>query len=252
MPLTADLDDVESLDIDEFVFGLRVALDAGAEVVIDKGAEDDLGGLYAHFRSERHNSRGVAAELRNGQGLRKANISSSPFPLAFDLDILQAHSHLAPRETFDPGTDYAANSAGGCPNETEHALAMPVSLVSDQLSRRNTENVFETNYKLDASFRVWKPSGRFDPRLVGLLALRWSMALHPWLPPLEAHSKQCHRLRRLQTPTNSQASRAPCHRRPAFRFCVSRPTRTSFKVPPPCLDATARTYQAPAFSLVFV
>jgi hypothetical protein len=39
----ANLDDVESLDIDKFVFGLRVALIAGAKIVIDKGAEDDLG-----------------------------------------------------------------------------------------------------------------------------------------------------------------------------------------------------------------
>ncbi len=57
MLLVTNLKDVESLDIDKFVFGLRVAFVAGAKVVIDKGAEDDLGGFYAHFRSERHGSR---------------------------------------------------------------------------------------------------------------------------------------------------------------------------------------------------
>ena len=57
MLLITDLNDVESLDIDKFVFGLRVAFVASAKVVIDKGAEDDLGGFYAHFRSERHGSR---------------------------------------------------------------------------------------------------------------------------------------------------------------------------------------------------
>ena len=95
MLLVTDLDDVESLDIDKFVFGLRVPFVAGTKVVINKGAEDDLGGLYAHFRSERHGSKNFAAELRSGQGPRKANISSSPFTLAFDLDILQGHSHSA-------------------------------------------------------------------------------------------------------------------------------------------------------------
>lgn len=55
--LITDLDDVESLGIEKFVFSLRVALVAGAEVMIDKGTEDDLGGLYAQFRSERHDSR---------------------------------------------------------------------------------------------------------------------------------------------------------------------------------------------------
>ena len=95
MLLITDLDDVESLDIDKFVFGLRVAFVARAEVVLDKGAEDDLGGFYAHFCSERHGSKDFAAELRSGQGSRKANISSSPFPLVFDLDILQGHSHSA-------------------------------------------------------------------------------------------------------------------------------------------------------------
>jgi hypothetical protein len=62
--LTTNLDEVESLGVDKLVFGLRVVLIAGAEVMIDKCAEDDLGGLYAHFCSERHESRvsmGVAA-----------------------------------------------------------------------------------------------------------------------------------------------------------------------------------------------
>lgn len=96
MSLVADLDDVESLDIDKFVFGLRVALVAGAEVVIDKGAEDDLGGFYAHFRSERHGPRDITAELRSGHGPRKANVVRVPFLSCFDFDILQAHSHSAP------------------------------------------------------------------------------------------------------------------------------------------------------------
>lgn len=95
MLLVADLDDVESLDIDKFVFGLRVALATGAKVVVDKGAEDNLGGFYAHFRSERHGSRDIAAELRSGHGRRKANVRV-PFLSCFDLDILQAHSHSAP------------------------------------------------------------------------------------------------------------------------------------------------------------
>lgn len=92
MLLITDLDDVESLDIDEFVFGLRVAFVAGAKVVINKGAEDDLGGLYPHFRSERHGSKDFAAELRSGQGPRKANISSSPF-----LSRLTSTSYRATR-----------------------------------------------------------------------------------------------------------------------------------------------------------
>jgi len=77
MLLISDLDNVESLGIDKFVFGLRVALVAGAEVVIDKGAEDDLGGLYAHFCSERHDWRDLAAELKSGQVQGKATIFQS-------------------------------------------------------------------------------------------------------------------------------------------------------------------------------
>jgi len=79
MPLAADLNDVEGLDIDKFVLGLRVALSARAKVMIDKGAEDNLGGFYTHFRGERHGSRDIAAELRSGHGPRKPIFLPVPF-----------------------------------------------------------------------------------------------------------------------------------------------------------------------------